>query len=82
MSCLLNWPIISNQQATVDWFRIYKVPAGKPENEFAFNGEAKNKVSISYNKKKLLSLKCFKLKETTLWPTVHVHRSENLSVLS
>jgi len=28
---------------TVEWFRIYKIPAGKPENEFAFNGECKNK---------------------------------------
>jgi len=33
--------------ATVDWFRIYKVPAGKPENEFAFDGEAKNKTFAS-----------------------------------
>ncbi|EDO34593.1 predicted protein [Nematostella vectensis] len=30
-------------KATVDWFRIYKIPAGKPENKFAFNAEAKNK---------------------------------------
>ena len=29
--------------ATVEWFRIYKIPAGKPENTFAFNGEAKNR---------------------------------------
>ncbi|KAF9202225.1 Inorganic pyrophosphatase [Haplosporangium sp. Z 27] len=29
--------------ATRDWFRIYKKPDGKPENEFAFNGEAKDK---------------------------------------
>ena len=29
--------------ATRDWFRIYKIPDGKPENKFAFNGEAKNK---------------------------------------
>ena len=29
--------------ATVEWFRIYKMPDGKPENQFAFNGEAKNK---------------------------------------
>lgn len=27
--------------ATVEWFRIYKIPDGKPPNEFAFNGEAK-----------------------------------------
>ncbi|KAG0204202.1 Inorganic pyrophosphatase [Mortierella sp. GBA30] len=29
--------------ATRDWFRIYKKPDGKPENEFAFNGAAKDK---------------------------------------
>ncbi|XP_036405729.1 inorganic pyrophosphatase-like [Megalops cyprinoides] len=30
-------------KATVDWFKRYKVPDGKPENEFAFNGEFKDK---------------------------------------
>ncbi|XP_009473136.1 PREDICTED: inorganic pyrophosphatase 2, mitochondrial [Nipponia nippon] len=30
-------------EATVDWFRLYKVPDGKPENRFAFNGEFKDK---------------------------------------
>jgi nucleosome-remodeling factor subunit len=30
-------------KATVEWFKIYKMPDGKPANEFAFNGEAKNK---------------------------------------
>ncbi len=30
-------------RATNEWFRIYKIPDGKPENSFAFNGEAKNK---------------------------------------
>ncbi|XP_055005901.1 inorganic pyrophosphatase-like [Boleophthalmus pectinirostris] len=30
-------------EATHDWFKRYKVPDGKPENEFAFNGEFKNK---------------------------------------
>lgn len=29
-------------RATVEWFKIYKVPDGKPENQFAFNGDAKN----------------------------------------
>lgn len=29
--------------ATNEWFRIYKIPDGKPENQFAFGGEAKNK---------------------------------------
>ena len=28
--------------ATVEWFKIYKMPDGKPANEFAFNGEFKN----------------------------------------
>ncbi|CAI9724156.1 inorganic pyrophosphatase-like isoform X1 [Octopus vulgaris] len=30
-------------KATYEWFRYYKVPDGKQENQFAFNGEAKNK---------------------------------------
>ncbi|XP_039277971.1 inorganic pyrophosphatase [Nilaparvata lugens] len=29
-------------KASVEWFKIYKIPDGKPENKFAFNGEAKN----------------------------------------
>ncbi|CAO3643490.1 unnamed protein product [Cunninghamella echinulata] len=29
--------------ATRRWFKIYKIPDGKPENQFAFNGECKNK---------------------------------------
>ncbi|KAJ1834814.1 Inorganic pyrophosphatase [Coemansia sp. RSA 2706] len=29
--------------ATNEWFRIYKIPDGKPENKFAFGGEAKKK---------------------------------------
>ena len=32
-----------SSQATVEWFKIYKMPDGKPANEFAFNGEPKNK---------------------------------------
>jgi len=28
--------------ATVEWFKIYKVPDGKPENQFAFDGKAKD----------------------------------------
>lgn len=27
--------------ATVEWFRKYKIPEGKPENQFAFDGKAK-----------------------------------------
>jgi inorganic pyrophosphatase len=34
--------------ATNEWFRIYKIPDGKPENTFAFNGEAKNKVCVRW----------------------------------
>ncbi|XP_045140259.1 inorganic pyrophosphatase 2, mitochondrial [Echinops telfairi] len=34
-------------EATLNWFRLYKVPEGKPENKFAFNGEFKNKVSTN-----------------------------------
>ena len=33
-------------QATVNWFRIYKMPTGKPPNQFAFNGEAKDRVCV------------------------------------
>ncbi|XP_035458778.2 inorganic pyrophosphatase [Spodoptera frugiperda] len=29
-------------RATVEWFRLYKVPDGKPVNVFAFDSEAKN----------------------------------------
>nr|ASF90240.1 hypothetical protein SPAR06738 [Bartheletia paradoxa] len=28
-------------RATNEWFRIYKIPDGKPENQFAFSGEAR-----------------------------------------
>ncbi|CAN9510326.1 unnamed protein product [Ophioblennius macclurei] len=30
-------------EATVDWFRKYKLPDGKPQNQFGFNGEFKDK---------------------------------------
>lgn len=30
-------------KATIEWFKIYKIPDGKPENQFAFDGEAKPK---------------------------------------
>ncbi|KAJ3008982.1 Inorganic pyrophosphatase [Thoreauomyces humboldtii] len=30
-------------RASNEWFRIYKIPDGKPENNFAFSGEAKNR---------------------------------------
>ncbi|CAH1130820.1 unnamed protein product [Ceutorhynchus assimilis] len=28
-------------KASIEWFKIYKIPDGKPENKFAFNGDAK-----------------------------------------
>lgn len=31
-------------EASVNWFKLYKVPDGKPENKFAFNGTFKDKV--------------------------------------
>ena len=31
-------------QHTVNWFRIYKMPTGKPPNQFAFDAKPKNKV--------------------------------------
>lgn len=30
-------------EATVDWFRRYKIPDGKPEDQFSFNAESKDK---------------------------------------
>ncbi|XP_070544374.1 inorganic pyrophosphatase-like [Ptychodera flava] len=30
-------------EATCEWFKIYKIPDGKPENQFAFEGQAKDK---------------------------------------
>lgn len=30
-------------KATNEWFRIYKIPDGKPENNFAFKGQAKDR---------------------------------------
>uniref|UniRef100_A0A1L8E0P8 Inorganic pyrophosphatase n=1 Tax=Nyssomyia neivai TaxID=330878 RepID=A0A1L8E0P8_9DIPT len=29
-------------KASIEWFKMYKIPDGKPENQFAFNGEPKN----------------------------------------
>lgn len=29
--------------ATREWFRVYKIPDGKPANTFAFDGQCKNK---------------------------------------
>lgn len=30
-------------KATVEWFKIYKIPDGKPANKFAFDGEVKDR---------------------------------------
>lgn len=30
-------------KATVEWFRIYKIPDGKPPNKFAFDGQVKDR---------------------------------------
>lgn len=30
-------------EATHDWFKVYKMPAGKPANKFAFGGKTKNR---------------------------------------
>lgn len=36
-------------EATVEWFRKYKVPDGKPENQFGFNGQFQDKVQRLLN---------------------------------
>lgn len=36
-------------EATVDWFRKYKVPDGKPENSFGFNGQFQDKVFLHFS---------------------------------
>lgn len=36
-------------EATFEWFKKYKVPDGKPENQFAFNGEFKDRVKIQFS---------------------------------
>ena len=38
-----NCSELYNIQATVECFKIYKMPDGKPANEFAFKAEPKNK---------------------------------------
>ena len=30
-------------KATVEWFKVYKIPDGKPPNQFAFDGEVKDR---------------------------------------
>lgn len=34
-------------KSTDTFFRVYKLPSGKKENDLAFDGEAKNKVRTS-----------------------------------
>lgn len=43
-------------RATNEWFRIYKIPDGKPENQFAFSGECKNKKWVHIQKSLLCQL--------------------------
>ena len=31
----------------MEWLRIYKIPAGKPANKFAFDGQAKDQEFVS-----------------------------------
>jgi inorganic pyrophosphatase len=34
--------------ATREWFRLYKVPDGDPENEFAFDGQYRNREYVIF----------------------------------
>lgn len=34
-------------KSTIDWFRCYKIPDGKSENRFAFDGKAMGKVYLA-----------------------------------
>jgi inorganic pyrophosphatase len=43
-------------RATNEWFRIYKIPDGKPENQFAFSGECKNKKWVQLRRLSKLKL--------------------------
>lgn len=49
----------------MEWFRIYKIPAGKPPNSFAFGGEFKDQTfalriinEMHEQWKKLIGKKC------------------------
>lgn len=60
-------------EATVDWFKWYKVPDGKPENKFAFNEEFKDKVTVVISPAtKALRSVLHTLKECRLWVRVRV----------
>lgn len=59
--------------ATVEWFRIYKIPAGKPENKFAFDGEFQGKVGLGVGGKEEAGWKvesCDGCLTTPLLPTL------------
>ena len=45
-------------RATVEWFKFYKVPDGKPENNFAFDSEFKNR-DFAHQVFKLFSISIF-----------------------
>lgn len=53
----------------MDWFKRYKVPDGKPENQFAFNAEFKDRVIYSSSKLKfnIIIIKVINLICTYLW---------------
>lgn len=40
--------------ATRRWFKIYKIPDGKPDNKFAFDGACQNKVRCAHIEKKTI----------------------------
>ena len=45
-------------RATNEWFRIYKVPDGKPENVFAFNGEGISYIQCRSKKQEVRDSDC------------------------
>jgi inorganic pyrophosphatase len=53
-------------RATNEWFRIYKIPDGKPENQFAFTGECKNK-RLALFESSILPLLKLTIREATPW---------------
>ncbi|KAF9408149.1 hypothetical protein HW555_012069 [Spodoptera exigua] len=63
-------------RATVEWFRLYKVPDGKPVNVFAFDGEAKN-ADFAY--KVIDEVSHIHIALPTCYCTVHLKRNVALS---
>ena len=46
-------------QTTIDWFRYYKIPDGKPANQFGLDAQARGKVQQTKNTLVTLSLLLF-----------------------